>query len=88
MSWTPQTALFALAAAHNGGRAAAKGWLDWLDRHRTGHGSLPEKVLYDGSPAGVAPLAWTAATVILAVAELETLPASTAGESGQSLRHQ
>lgn len=88
VSWTPQTALFALAAAHNGGRAAAKGWLDWLDRHRTGHGSLPEKVLYDGSPAGVAPLAWTAATVILAVAELETLPASTAGESGQSLRHQ
>lgn len=73
VSWTPETALFALTAAHNGDRSAAQGWLDWLDRHRTDHGSLPEKVLHDGSPAAVAPLAWTAATVVLSVAQLDEL---------------
>ena len=40
-------------------------WLDWLDRHRTPAGSFPEKVLADGRPASVAPLAWTAAAVLL-----------------------
>ncbi len=67
VSWTPETALFALTAARNGNRAEAARWLDWLDGHRTSQGSLPEKVLYDGSPAAVAPLAWTAASVVLAV---------------------
>jgi GH15 family glucan-1,4-alpha-glucosidase len=68
VSWTPQTSLFALTAASTGHCADAAYWLDWLDEHRTGYGSLPEKVLADGSPAAVAPLTWTAANVILAVA--------------------
>ena len=76
VSWTPQTSLFALTAASTGHCADAAYWLDWLDEHRTGHGSLPEKVLADGSPAAVAPLTWTAANVILAVAAI-TLAAST-----------
>lgn len=41
--------------------------LGWLATHRTGAGSLPEKVLFDGRPAAVAPLAWTAANVLLAI---------------------
>ena len=65
VSWTPETALFALTAAHTGQRAVANGWLSWLDAHRTRAGALPEKVLADGSPAAVAPLAWTAALVVL-----------------------
>lgn len=59
ISWTPQTALFAKSGAP--GTAPL---LDWLISHRTGHGSLPEKVLADGSCASVAPLAWTAALLI------------------------
>lgn len=69
VSWTPQTALFALAAAGSGLCVEAEHWLDWLDAHRTSSGSLPEKVLADGRLASVAPLTWTAAVVILAVAE-------------------
>ena len=38
--------------------------------HRTDAGSFPEKVLYDGRPAAVAPLAWTAALVVIARHEL------------------
>ena len=67
VSWTPQTALQALAAREAGRHEEADRWLDWLDRHRTATGALPEKVLHDGSPAAVAPLAWTAALVLLAV---------------------
>jgi GH15 family glucan-1,4-alpha-glucosidase len=74
VSWTPQTALYALAAATIGDRASAQGWLDWLARHRTPSGALPEKVLADGSPAAVAPLAWTCALVVLAVHALEQPP--------------
>ncbi|WP_151525834.1 glycoside hydrolase family 15 [Serinicoccus kebangsaanensis] len=65
VSWTPETALQALAAAHNGHPAEAQRWLTWLDEHRTPAGALPEKVLHDGDPAAVAPLAWTAALVVL-----------------------
>jgi glucoamylase len=65
VSWTPETALFALAAAGRGDVAGAADRLDWLDRHRTSPGSIPEKVRYDGSAAGPAPLAWTAAAVLL-----------------------
>lgn len=72
ISWTPQTALYALAAAANGEPDQATGWLDWLDAHRTDAGAIPEKVLADGSPAAVAPLAWSAALVVLAVGTLET----------------
>lgn len=67
VSWTPQTALQAVAAAHNGRAEEAERWLTWLDEHRTAAGALPEKVLHDGEPAAVAPLAWTAALVLLAL---------------------
>lgn len=68
ISWTPETALFALTAAATGDAASAERWLRWLDEHRTAAGAIPEKVLYDGSPAAVAPLAWSAALVLLALA--------------------
>ncbi|WP_194288700.1 glycoside hydrolase family 15 [Ornithinicoccus halotolerans] len=71
ISWTPETALLGLAAAAAGEEQRARHWLDWLASHRTEAGSLPEKVLHDGSPAAVAPLAWTAALVLLTLAELE-----------------
>ncbi|WP_432522642.1 glycoside hydrolase family 15 [Kineococcus sp. SYSU DK006] len=67
ISWTPETALVAWVAAAGGQAQRARYWLDWLDAHRTSWGSLPEKVLPDGSPAGPAPLGWTAASVVLAV---------------------
>ncbi|TQL52347.1 glycoside hydrolase family 15 [Ornithinicoccus hortensis] len=70
ISWTPQTALQALASAATGDRASALAWLDWLDAHRTEAGSLPEKVLFDGQPAAVAPLAWTSALVLISLDEL------------------
>lgn len=65
ISWTPQTALFALTAASIGDRPTAQARLAWLDRHRTRYGALPEKVLHDGAPSGPAPLAWTDALVLL-----------------------
>ena len=70
ISWTPETAQFALAHAANGNHTEAVRHLEWLEAHRTMVGAFPEKVLYDGSPAGVAPLAWTAALVLLAIREL------------------
>jgi GH15 family glucan-1,4-alpha-glucosidase len=71
VSWTNITASYAMTAAAIGDREEAKGWLGWLAAHRTASGSLPEKVLADGSPASVAPLAWTAAAVIIAAGELD-----------------
>jgi GH15 family glucan-1,4-alpha-glucosidase len=71
ISWTAETALFALTAATTGDRSAAQGYLTWLDGHRTDRGALPEKVLSNGEPAGPAPLAWSAALVVLAVDALE-----------------
>lgn len=70
MSWTPETALVALAhaAAGEGNRAAYL--LTWLQDHRTLAGSLPEKVLSSGAPAAVAPLSWTASLVLLTLAHL------------------
>jgi hypothetical protein len=67
VSWTPQTSLYAWVAAANGDDELADGWLAFLDGHRTPSGSLPEKVLADGSPAAVAPLGWSAACVLLAL---------------------
>ena len=67
VSWTPETALFALVAAATGDDRTARRELDWLAAHRTREGALPEKVAYDGSPGAVAPLAWTAALVVLAL---------------------
>ncbi|MFQ6170101.1 hypothetical protein ACK8HX_00720 [Oryzobacter sp. R7] len=66
VSWTPQTALFASAWAANGHAGKADALLTWLGAHRTDAGSYPEKVLHDGRPAAVAPLAWTAALVVIA----------------------
>lgn len=71
VSWTPTTAVFALTAAASGDLESAYARLDWLDAHRTDRGSLPEKVLHDGSPSAVAPLAWTASLVLLALDELD-----------------
>jgi hypothetical protein len=71
VSWTPQTALFALSAAARGDRSTAEDLLRWLDRHRTSSGALPEKVNRDLEPAGEAPLAWTAALVVLADTALQ-----------------
>lgn len=71
VSWTPETAIYALAAAHLGETERAENWLAWLDLHRTASGALPEKVLADGSPAAVAPLSWTNAVVLLTLAELD-----------------
>ncbi|WP_422116973.1 hypothetical protein [Brachybacterium sp. UNK5269] len=65
ISWTPSTSLLALALARAGDRGAAQELLHWLAAHRTAAGSLPEKVLFDGSPAAVAPLSWTAANVLI-----------------------
>ncbi|GEK23327.1 glycoside hydrolase family 15 [Cellulomonas xylanilytica] len=67
VSWTPQTSLYAWVAAEDGDAELADGWLSFLDTHRTPSGSLPEKVLADGSPAAVAPLGWSAACVLLAL---------------------
>ena len=72
ISWTPETALVAYTAAMSGRPGTAAHWLDWLNDHRTPSGSLPEKVLASGAPAGAAPLAWTAALVVLTSAELES----------------
>lgn len=71
ISWTPTVATYATAAACRAPRAAAVDWLRWLDSHRTAAGSLPEKVLANGQPASVAPLAWTAAAVVITADELE-----------------
>lgn len=43
--------------------------LTWLEAVRTSAGAVPEKVRADGQPAGPAPLAWTNALILLALAE-------------------
>lgn len=74
-SWTPETAMFALATTASGDRSAAAPWISWLLRHRTALGSLPERVDDHGRPASVAPLGWTSATVLLTLtAERQNLP--------------
>lgn len=70
VSWTPETALFAAAWAATGHRSKSEILLAWLGEHRTDAGSFPEKVLHDGRPAAVAPLAWTASLVVIARHEL------------------
>jgi glucoamylase len=68
VAWTPSTALFALAAAGGRDEPGFRHWFDWLGAHRTRLGALPEKVRDDGEPASVAPLGWTCAIVLLALA--------------------
>ncbi len=79
VSWTPETALVAYTAAASGRVDLAEQWLTWLCGTVTPWGSLPEKVLPDGSPAGPAPLAWTAALFVLTEHELEARRASVEG---------
>jgi glucoamylase len=70
ISWTNVTASRAMTAAFLGHREEALARLHWLDQHRTAAGSLPEKVLRNGQPASVAPLAWTAAAVVITADQL------------------
>jgi glucoamylase len=72
VSWTNATATRAMTAAFIGQREEALARLHWLDQHRTAAGSLPEKVLPDGQPAAVSPLAWTAAAVVITADELSS----------------
>lgn len=71
VTWTPQTAAMALAEVTTGQRSLAVVRLHWLDDHRTALGALPEKVDGFGRPASVAPLAWTAASTLLALHALD-----------------
>jgi glucoamylase len=64
-SWTAETGFFALAAAASGDRRQARHWLDWIHRHRTVLGAIPERVAPDGQPTSVAPLSWSGALVLL-----------------------
>ena len=82
VSWTPETALVAYTAAASGRVDVARQWVDWLTAHRTEWGSLPEKVLPDGRPAGPAPLAWTSALVVLTEHELDVRRSSAGLEIG------
>jgi glucoamylase len=72
VSWTNATASRAMTAAFLGHREEAMARLHWLDQHRTAAGSLPEKVLRDGRPASVSPLAWTAAAVVITADQLSS----------------
>jgi glucoamylase len=65
-AWTPTTALFALADV--GDDARFHRWFGWLAEHRTALAELPEKVTAEGRPASVAPLGWTDAILLLALA--------------------
>lgn len=70
-AWTPETAMFALAAAASGRTGEATGWLDWLQNHRSPLGVLPEKVDDKGRQSSVAPLGWTASLTVLALGALD-----------------
>jgi glucoamylase len=73
ISWTPETGLFLLSAAETGDVRDADTSLSWFaDRAQRG-GSLPEKVLPDGSAGDVAPLAWSDALVLIAMDHLDLL---------------
>jgi glucoamylase len=75
VAWTPETALFALSASAAGDGEEADRWLGWLAAHRTSLGAFPEKVSGDGEPKAAAPLGWTEAIVLLALAAKdESLP--------------
>ena len=70
-AWTPETALFALAAAGLGDESTARRLIDWIATHRTSSGAIPEQVSRDGEPLSVAPLAWTQAIVLLGLVQLD-----------------
>lgn len=80
VAWTPEVAMFGLAAAASGRTGDALRRLSWLSAHRTSLGVLPEKVGPTGMPAGPAPLGWTAALVLLSLSAMEKpLPVPPAG---------
>lgn len=84
VAWTPETAFFALAASAGGNERAADRKLRWLMDHRTSLGSFPEKVNGDGEPRAAAPLGWTSAAVLLALAaEEDPLPVPAAVRAGE-----
>ena len=68
VAWTPETALFALSASASGDERSSTRWLRWLAAHRTTLGAFPEKVSGGGEPESAAPLGWTEAIVVLALA--------------------
>jgi glucoamylase len=70
-SWTPSTAMFALAWSGLGMRGPAEQVLDWLIDHRNMLGDLPEQVDPQGDPASVAPLTWTDALAVLTISQLD-----------------
>jgi glucoamylase len=72
VSWTPESALFLLAAASTGDRAGADNWLAWFAQHAAA-GTIPEKVDRHGRAGAVAPLAWTDALVLLALDQLDLI---------------
>lgn len=71
ISWTPTTTVFAMTAAGLNEDELARSWLRWVDDHRTVLGAIPEKVLYDGTPAALAPLTWSSANVLLTLTILD-----------------
>jgi glucoamylase len=83
VAWTPETAFFALFDAATGQQHQAATLLDWLAAHRTKLGSLPEQVNSAGQPASLAPLSWTDAVTLLALAaqagHLPTVPVPSPG---------
>jgi glucoamylase len=86
VAWTAETAFFALFDAATGQRDQAAALLAWLATHRTGLGSLPEKVSSASRPAAVAPLSWTDAVTLLALlAQGGHLPAVPAPPSAITL---
>ena len=74
VSWTTETAFFALFDAATGQHAQAARLVSWLAAHRTRLGSLPEQVNASGEPISVAPLSWADAVTLLAlIAQARTL---------------
>jgi glucoamylase len=65
VSFTAETAMFALFDAGTGQLAASDQVLSWLAAHRTKLGEFPEQISPAGQPISVAPLAWTDALVLL-----------------------
>jgi GH15 family glucan-1,4-alpha-glucosidase len=72
VSWTPESALFLLASAGTGDSAGAEAWLTWFAAHAAS-GTIPEKVDRAGRAGAVAPLAWSDAVVLLALAQLDLI---------------
>lgn len=70
-AWGPQISLYSIVAAALGEQQVARGYLDWLDAHRTRLGSLPEKVTASGQPAAVAPISTVASATLIALCLLE-----------------